>query len=77
MSVVNTAFAFTLWNRTLQDLTAVESSVINNTMLIQIAFLSWAFLGERLGLIDLIGLLIAAIGIVMVSLKSRSTLNPI
>jgi drug/metabolite transporter (DMT)-like permease len=70
LSVVNTAFAFTLWNRTLQDLTAVESSVINNTMLIQIAFLSWAFLGERLGLIDLIGLLIAAIGIVMVNLKT-------
>ncbi len=77
LSVVNTAFAFTLWNRTLQDLTAVESSVINNTMLIQIAFLSWAFLGERLGLMDLIGLVIAAIGIVMVSLKSRSTPNPI
>jgi len=77
LSVVNTAFAFTLWNRTLQDLTAVESSVINNTMLIQIAFLSWAFLGERLGLMDLIGLVIAAIGIVIVSLKSRTTLNPI
>jgi drug/metabolite transporter (DMT)-like permease len=39
-------------------------------MLIQIAFLSWAFLGERLGLMDLIGLLIAAIGIFMVNLKT-------
>jgi len=34
LALVNTAFAFTLWNRTLQVLSAVESSIINNTMLI-------------------------------------------
>ena len=33
LAVVNTAFAFTLWNRTLRTLTAVESSIINSTML--------------------------------------------
>ena len=34
LAVVNTAFAFTLWNKTLQVLSSVESSMINNTMLI-------------------------------------------
>ena len=39
LALVNSAFAFTLWNRTLRTLSATESSVINNTMLIQIAIL--------------------------------------
>lgn len=34
LAVVNTAFAFTMWNVTLRTLTAMESSLINNTMLI-------------------------------------------
>ena len=48
LAVINTAFAFTLWNVTLRQLTAVESSLINTTMLIQIAILAWVFLGESL-----------------------------
>ncbi|MCB0000297.1 MAG: EamA family transporter, partial [Anaerolineales bacterium] len=47
LAVVNTAFAFTLWNRSLQVLTAVESSVINSLMLPQIAILAWIFLQEQ------------------------------
>ena len=46
--VANTAFAFTLWNHTLRTLTAVESSIIGNLMLPQIAVLAWVFLGEAL-----------------------------
>ncbi len=41
LSVINTALAFTLWNLTLQSLSAIESSIINGTMLIQIAVLAW------------------------------------
>ena len=40
LAVVNSALAFTLWNRTLTVLTAVESTIINNTMLVQIAVLA-------------------------------------
>jgi drug/metabolite transporter (DMT)-like permease len=40
LAVVNTAWAFTLWNHTLRTLTALESSLVNNTMLIQIALLA-------------------------------------
>ena len=71
LAAVNTAFAFTLWNRTLQTLSAAQSSVINNTMLIQIAILAWIFLGERPGAWQLLGLLIAAVGTVMMQLKPR------
>lgn len=68
LAVVNTAFAFTLWNHTLRTLTAVESSVLNNTMTIQIAILAVVFLGEALGPLQLLGLLLAAIGAAVVQL---------
>lgn len=69
LAAVNTAFAFTLWNRTLQELPAMESSIINNSMLIQIALLAWIFLGERLTVLDMLGLLLATLGILIVNLK--------
>ncbi len=63
LAIVNSAFAFTLWNHTLRSLSATESSVINNTMLVQIAVLAWIFLGEQLDARELIGLGLATIGI--------------
>jgi drug/metabolite transporter (DMT)-like permease len=71
LAIVNTALAFTLWNRSLQSLSAVESSVINNTMLIQIAVLAWLFLGEQLALREVLGLILAAVGILLASLRSN------
>jgi drug/metabolite transporter (DMT)-like permease len=68
LALVNTAFAFTLWNHTLRTLTAVESSVVNNTMTIQVAILAIVFLGERLEPVQLIGLLLAAAGAAVVQL---------
>ncbi|WP_224270398.1 DMT family transporter [Haloprofundus salinisoli] len=62
LAAVNTAFAFTLWNRTLRTLSAVESSAINNTMLVQVAVLGWLFLGEPLSPTAWVGLLLAAAG---------------
>lgn len=66
LAIVNTAFAFTLWNHTLRTLTAVESSVVNNTMTVQIAALAIVFLGERLEPLQLLGLLLAAAGAAVV-----------
>lgn len=66
LAVVNTAMAFTLWNITLRTLTAVESSIINNTMLVQIAVLAWLFLGEQLSLNNVIGLVLATVGVLIV-----------
>lgn len=66
LAVVNTAVAFTLWNHTLRTLTAVESSIINNTMAIQIPILAVMFLGERLTALQLAGLAVAVIGTLLV-----------
>jgi drug/metabolite transporter (DMT)-like permease len=71
LAAVNTAFAFSLWNHSLQTLSAVEASLINNTMLIQIAVLAWIFLDETLIFADLIGLGIAALGVILAHLKPR------
>ena len=68
LAVVNTAFEFTLWNHTLRTLTAIESSVVNNTMTVQIAILAIVFLSERLGPLQLIGLFLAATGAAVVQL---------
>ncbi len=68
LAAVNTAFAFTVWNHTLRTLTAVESSVVNNTMTIQIAILAVIFLGERLALAQVAGLVLAATGAAVVQL---------
>jgi drug/metabolite transporter (DMT)-like permease len=69
LAVINTALAFTLWNKSLQTPSAFESSTINNTMLIQIAILAWAFLDEQLSPFDIMGLTIASIGIFIANMK--------
>jgi drug/metabolite transporter (DMT)-like permease len=75
LAAVNTALAFTLWNLTLRTLSAAQSSVINNTMLIQIAILAWVFLGERLGGVQIAGLLVAAAGAALVQVRPRRALE--
>jgi len=75
LAIVNTAFAFTLWNLTLQKLTAMESSIINGTMLIQIAILAWIFIGEPITFMEGIGMLIAVIGAFFVQIKKIKTIQ--
>lgn len=74
LALVNTAFAFTLWNLTLRTLTAMESSVINGTMLIQIAVLAWVFIDEPISFKEIIGMIIAAVGALLVQLKRKKAL---
>jgi drug/metabolite transporter (DMT)-like permease len=69
LAVVNTAFAFTLWNHTLRSLSAMESSIINSTMLIQIPILAVLFLGEQMTGRAWLGLLVAGSGILIVQLR--------
>jgi drug/metabolite transporter (DMT)-like permease len=69
LAVVNSALAFTLWNRTLRTLSAMESSIINNTMLFQIALLAWVFLGEGLTGRQVVGMALAALGTLGVQLR--------
>lgn len=71
LAVVNTAVAFTLWNYTLRTLSAMESVLINNTMLIQISLLAWLFLGERLTGLQVGALALAALGALLAQWRPR------
>ncbi len=68
LSLVNTAFAFTLWNHAMQRLRAVEISIINNTMTFQITVLAVIFLNERPSAIQWVGLMITAIAAILLPL---------
>jgi drug/metabolite transporter (DMT)-like permease len=74
MAVVNTALAFTLWNLSLQTLTAVESSILNSLMMPQIAILAWIFLGETLNTKSIVGLVLVGAGTLIVQLKKRKSM---
>ncbi len=69
LSVVNTAFAFTLWNKVMQTLRAVDSSIINGTMLPQIVVLSIVFLGEFPEALDWIGLVLVGLSALLVQVS--------
>jgi drug/metabolite transporter (DMT)-like permease len=73
LAIVNSALAFTLWNKTLRKLSAMESSIINNTMLFQIAILAWLFLGETLSWRQITGIFIAIIGTILVQIRRTDT----
>lgn len=68
LAAANTALAFWLWNKAQGVLSALESSLINNTMLIQIAILAVLFLGERLTPPQIAGLVLAGLGVLFVQL---------
>jgi drug/metabolite transporter (DMT)-like permease len=75
LAVVNTAFAFTLWNHTLRTLSAVESSVINSTMLVQIPLLAWIFLGENPTRKEIFGMVLVGMGALLVQLRPRKHMS--
>jgi drug/metabolite transporter (DMT)-like permease len=72
LAIVNTAFAFTLWNKTLRTLTSVESSIINNLILPQVAVLSWLFLDEKINTRQILGILFVMLGTLIVQLRRRT-----
>ena len=74
LAVVNTAFAFTLWNHTLRTLSAVESSIVNSLMMPQIAILAFVFLGETLSGREILGLILVSVGVIVVQLRKKQVL---
>jgi drug/metabolite transporter (DMT)-like permease len=72
LAIVNTAFAFTLWNRSLQRLSAVASASLNNTMLVQVALLAWLLLGEDPGAAGLAGIIIVSVGVLLTLRRDRA-----
>lgn len=72
LAVVHTAFTFTLWNHTLRTLSAIESGIINNTMLIQIGLLTWLFLQQSLTIQEILGMAVVLGGTLLVQLRRKS-----
>jgi drug/metabolite transporter (DMT)-like permease len=73
LALVNTALAFTLMNHTLRTLTAMESSMINGTMLLWIPILAVVFLGESITVNEIFGLFLAGIGTLVVQVRHLPT----
>jgi len=66
LAVVNTAFAYVLWNHALEYLKAFEQAMVANTMPLQIALWAWLFLGEEVTLRMVIGLVVVLLGVLVV-----------
>jgi drug/metabolite transporter (DMT)-like permease len=77
LAVINTAFAFTLWNHTLRSLTAMESSIINGTMLVWIPIFAVLFLGESMTGKEIIGLIAVGSGTLIVQMRRLPKVNKI
>ena len=73
LAVFNTALAFTLWNYTQRTLSATVSSIINGTTLIWIPILAVVFLDEQVSRKELLGLIVAGVGTLVVQLRSPSS----
>jgi drug/metabolite transporter (DMT)-like permease len=69
LALVNTALAFTLWNRVLRTLTALEGGVIANAQIIQVAILAWLVLGETMGVQKILAALIILGGVTLVQVQ--------
>jgi len=54
-----------------RTLSAMESSIINNTMLIQIALLAWLFLGETPTWRMVLGMVLAGLGTLLVEIRRQ------
>ena len=75
LALVNTAFAFTLWNHTMRTLTAMESGIINGTMLVWVAIFAVVFLNETVTPKELVGLVAASTGTIIVQLRPGKSIK--
>jgi drug/metabolite transporter (DMT)-like permease len=66
LAIVNTAFAYVLYNHSLQVLTALEMNVMLNLTPLGTAFLAWLFLDESLSIAQIIGIVTVIIGVILV-----------
>jgi len=66
LALVNTSFAFAIYNHTLKTLGAFELTVFQDSMVIQIGILSAIFLGEVISPVMAIGMLLVVAGIAVV-----------
>ncbi len=73
LAIVNTALTFTLWNNAMRYLRALEITIINSTMMAQIAILALVFLGEAPTLLDWIGIILVMVAAMLIQIYRRPT----
>jgi drug/metabolite transporter (DMT)-like permease len=66
LAVINTAFAYVLYNRALRVLTALEMNVMLNISPLVTALIAWIILNERLEVIQIAGILVVIAGVALV-----------
>jgi drug/metabolite transporter (DMT)-like permease len=71
LAVVNTALGYMLYNHSLKELTALEMSMVMNLSHFFTDFIGWLLLGERLSLIQFIGMLVMISGVILVQRWAR------
>ncbi len=75
LAVPNTAVAYMLYNHSLRNLTALEMTVMLNLSPLGTALLAWLLLGERITLIQLVGMVVLIVGVVLVQQRTRRRLE--
>jgi drug/metabolite transporter (DMT)-like permease len=66
LALVNTALAYVLYNRALRVLTALEINMLLNLSPLGTAAFAWVLLGERLSVVQIVGMLIVILGVTLV-----------
>ncbi len=66
LAVVNTSLGYLLYNHSLRELTALEMNTILNLSPLFTAILSWVLLGETLGTIQILGMVVVIVGVIFV-----------
>jgi drug/metabolite transporter (DMT)-like permease len=69
LSLVSGALGFTLWTKSQKELTAFESSSINNLMLIEIALMDFIFFGRSFSAIQIVAVLVVFGSIILIQRK--------
>jgi drug/metabolite transporter (DMT)-like permease len=71
LAIINTAFAYLIYNHALKLLSALEMNIILNLAPLVTALLALTFLGESLSVVQLAGMMIMIIGVILVQAKPR------
>ncbi|MGD1995853.1 MAG: EamA family transporter [Anaerolineae bacterium] len=76
LAIVNTALGYLLYNHSLQVLNALEMNVLLNLTPLATALLAWVFLGEKLAIAEIVGMVVVIAGVLAVQWRDRGPLRP-
>jgi probable blue pigment (indigoidine) exporter len=77
LAVLNTVLAYSLYNHSMQVLTAFETNIFLNLAPLGTAVLAWYLFGEKLGFVSIIGMVIVIIGVTLVQWRPRAAAQPV